>query len=370
MANCKSEELQKIFIEQETRLFRLKYAFLKAEAKKDLSREYETVTLLEKLMNKEELIECNPNIDVDSCDFYLVPFYYAKESVAERYVYVDKGFAYLPADRFDEYLGCVFGKKLKTALQEMHSNCLDSDERIENIFKNLELVAIDHQMFANSSDVSIENLNEYSERNFPICMQHLHKELITKQHLRHEARLQYGRFLKNAGFDCEQVMSVFREYFCRKIDKREFIKKYAYGIKYMYGQTGRKRVQNGYSCSKIIERAVSCGREHGCPFRHWDTSYLRETLLQKGLNLPGKKGIVIYATYAILRSLDIEDIMSLKSNGDYQGACTKCFNATHSETYSKMVVQHPNDYFEQSRNKQHRKATICDLEISEEAESD
>lgn len=286
LAFCKSAELRERFAEQEVQLYRLKYACLGEEEKMVICNKYKTISKLEKLMIKEELYDCNLSIvDVDVTDFYQVPFYYANDSVSERNVYMHNGIVYLPAFQLSEYLGYVYKEKLKKNLLNM-CNCLEaveSDERIKNVLENL---AINTPILYNN-DLNLKNLNVYAENNFPICMLHLHKQLHVNKHLKHMARVQYGRFLKEAGFSCDDVILLFRENFCKKMDEKKFLKKYTYSIKYMYGLAGRKIEQNAYDCRKIIESTVGCGSEHGCPYKHWDQGHLKDILLQKGLALPG-----------------------------------------------------------------------------------
>lgn len=294
LAFCKSAELIERFVENEVQLYRLKYACAREGEKANICSKYETMTKLEKIMIKDELVDCNPSeIDVDATDFYPVPFNYTSDSVAERRVYMHKGIVYLPAFQLSEYLGYVYRKTLKLNVLKMCS-CLEAverDERIKGILENLETLAMDRhrQPTINTpiSDLNLNNLNEYAENNFPICMLHLHKQLRRNYHLKHMARVQYGRFLKEAGFTCDEVIAYFRENFCKKMEEKTFLKKYTYSIKYMYGQTGRKVKQNAYDCSKIIDSTVVCGSENGCPYKHWDKDHLKDILLQKALGLQG-----------------------------------------------------------------------------------
>lgn len=46
---------------------------------------------------------------------------------------------------------------------------------------------------------------------------------------------------------------------------------------------------------------------------------------------------------------DIQDILNLSQNGHYQIACTKYFEAKHGASPSATVINHPNQFFEESQ---------------------
>lgn len=341
LAYCKDEERRKWLLRREIDMFTLKYFCATDEQRRAVVDRYfgylEPITFLEKLELHDKLSECTSDVDIDETDFYEVPFRMACTSVTKRNVYMSRGFVYLPATSIIELLQHRYRKKLQNYLSEM-CNCLPmvrNDKRIQDVLDNLHTASfIRRNSFkGNNDETQIQDLETYAKHNFPLCMQHLHKELSEKGHLKHQARLQYGLFLKDCGFHYEEVFEIFREHFCKNISEDRFVKKYSYGIKYMYGLVGRMREQNGQDCEKIIGKSVACGQEHGCPYQHWDDDSLKGKLREKGLSV-----------------VDIEDILSLKEQNRFQNACTRFFDYTHSEQLSK-VVSHPNEYFEESRRK-------------------
>lgn len=294
LAYCKSIALRNRFCQLEKQLFSLKFSYLTADEQKDLfkvyCKDYEPIDSLEKLLSIYRLSECSAdNVDVENTNFYLVPFSQASKSLSARNVYMCNGEVYLPESQLIECLEYAFAKSIKTGLTEVLP-CLEfveRDERIKNVLYNLETLTTARRNTFKSTATNRVELDAYVKNNYPLCMYTLHQTLSTKHHLKHEARLQYGRFLKDAGFECDEVLSIFREHFCKAIDESKFMKKYSYCIRYMYGLLGRQRVQNGYNCAEILEKEVACGREHGCPYKHWDKTQLRQVLLEKGLVLQG-----------------------------------------------------------------------------------
>ena len=74
----------------------------------------------------------------------------------------------------------------------------------------------------------------------------------------------------------------------------QFDKKYAYNVRYNYGQEGKRTNFSPYSCMKIITSSVGPGDSHGCPFKHTDTQVLRQRLINFRVPQQGKKCIFIH----------------------------------------------------------------------------
>lgn len=82
-------------------------------------------------------------------------------------------------------------------------------------------------------------------------------------------------------------MQFWREEFTKIIDGNDFEKRYAYSINHAYGKVGRMQSYSGYSCIKIITENVGPGEHNGCPFKHWDASFLKQKLFEYGVNSEG-----------------------------------------------------------------------------------
>ena len=83
-------------------------------------------------------------------------------------------------------------------------------------------------------------------------LQHLQNNLKKDHKLKHWGRLQYGLFLKGAGMELEQAQLFWENMFTKIMTKDEFVKKYAYSLRHMYGKEGARKNYTPYSCLKII----------------------------------------------------------------------------------------------------------------------
>lgn len=71
------------------------------------------------------------------------------------------------------------------------------------------------------------------------------------------------------------------------MDGDNFDKRYLYNIQHSYGKVGRMLNYSAYSCLKIIMGNVGPGESHGCPFKHWDASVLKQKFSEYGLSDEG-----------------------------------------------------------------------------------
>lgn len=143
-------------------------------------------------------------------------------------------------------------------------------------------------------------------------------------------------------------MKFWREEFCKKMDGDAFEKQYLYNIKHSYGKVGQMVNYSAYGCMKIIMSNVGPGENHGCPFKHFDTSVLKQKLTEYGLSGDGLRGcrIILKRNIYVLLS-GVQEILDLSKKGHYQMACTKYYEWTHSQLPSS-IINHPNQYFQDS----------------------
>jgi len=189
---------------------------------------------------------------------------------------------------------------------------------------------------ANIGTVTADMIEMLSKKSFPLCMQNVHQHLRREHHMRHHARLQYGLFLKSIGLTMEEAMKYFRMEFTKGMDNDAFDKKYSYGIRYNYGKEGGKKSYSAMSCMKIImNNTPAVGDAHGCPFRHFESEFLKQRMSNNGLNKDG-----------------VEQVMKYVKGGHCQVACAKYFELSHGigdNAEVEMVIQHPNQYYELSQ---------------------
>ena len=54
--------------------------------------------------------------------------------------------------------------------------------------------------------LTLKNLKDRAQKNFPLCAQHLHDGLQREHHLKHESRNQYVLFLKGGGLRLRETV--------------------------------------------------------------------------------------------------------------------------------------------------------------------
>lgn len=111
------------------------------------------------------------------------------------------------------------------------------------------------------------------------------------------------------GLSYEDAVKFWKDEFCHAMDGDTFDKKYLYNIKHSYGKVGRMVNYSAYSCIKIIMSNVGPGQAHGCPFKHWDTTVLRNKLREYGLSEEGI--VIIFGLFSNLMCLFVQEFMKL-----------------------------------------------------------
>lgn len=130
-----------------------------------------------------------------------------------------------------------------------------------------------------------EIINDLAKESFPPCMRNMHEALRKEHHLRHYGRMEYGLFLKGIGLTLDDALRFFRDEFIQKVTPERFAREYAYNIRYNYGKEGKKTSFSAFGCSKIInDNAPGPGDTHGCPFRHFDATNLKQMLFRFGID--------------------------------------------------------------------------------------
>lgn len=345
LAYCQTEDLRRWFIQQEMDLFRYRFHMLSKEPAHDFLKfnnlHYESISDEEKNTLREELINSSYGFSapkVEEHDFYKVPFQDALDLVRGRKVYLREGLAYIPHQEIVAIVLNDFRTRLSKALAITARSLpeVQSDERLQPLLNHLShaYVGQDYSIQKNIGKISLEQIDPFSTKSYPLCMRHLHKALRENHHLRHGGRMQYGLFLKGIGLTLEQALQFWRSEFIKgKVDADKFDKTYAYSIRHSFGKEGKRTDYTPYSCMKIIlSNPPSQGDHHGCPFRHSDPELLKQKLQSYKIHTNG-----------------ISQVLDLVKGMHYQLACQKYFELTHSVDDCGFSLNHPNQYFVESQ---------------------
>lgn len=346
LAYCRSEDLRRWFLTQELDLFRFRF---QQEDKESQARFLASNNLKYKPVGKSERESIASQLDapdsfsnMDGVEFYKVPFTEALDLVRNRKVFLQQGFAYVPQEDLVSILLSVFRTQLSHALT-VASRALPSmeeDGRLLPMLSGLSKRYLGQDYSVRKTNVgaiTADMIDMLSKKSFPLCMQNIHIAMKQNHHLRHGSRLQYGLFLKGIGLPLEEALKLFRTEFTKGMDVDTFDKKYSYGIRYNYGKEGKKTDYTPFGCMKIImNNPPATGDAHGCPFRHFDTDFLKQRITSNGVSKDG-----------------VEIIMKYTKGGHCQVACAKYFELMHgisdSSNEVEMTIQHPNQYFEHSQ---------------------
>jgi len=343
LAFCRTEESRRWFISQESDLFRFRFSEEKSETIQRFMQENqinfhpiqeeEKKKILLKLMNTSS----HPS-RVDNTEYYKVPFTDALDLVRQRKVYLQAGFAYIPADELVSIITASFRSHLSLAMTLTMRSLpeLEDDHRIKRLLSDLDkrYTGQDFNSSQNkktAGSVTPDMLDGLSKQSFAPCMRHLHETMRATHHLKHGGRIQYGLFIKGIGLSLEHSLKFWRDEFSKHMDIDKFEKQYAYTIRHNYGKEGKRVNYTPHSCIKIINSSIGPGENHGCPFKHFDPALLRQKL----------------TLYRVAPTV-VQDIADLVSRQHYQIACQRYFEATH-QTELDGGIQHPNQYFQESQ---------------------
>ncbi len=108
---------------------------------------------------------------------------------------------------------------------------LDDDERIMPVLYSFAHQKVSREYVAkkNQNEMTADEVKGASIH-FPPCMMSMYQSLVKDGHLKHQARIQFGLFLKGAGLSLEEALVFWRKAFLMSDD--EYNKKgYVYNIR-------------------------------------------------------------------------------------------------------------------------------------------
>lgn len=279
------------FFKQEVKLFKWRLSFLN---KKDIKLfnyingiQFPSVSEQENQKIKKDLeMFCFDNENINIINFYKVYFTNVINLVAKRQVFLKNGIAYVPETKVYWIIFSEFKKKLNEGFAYSRTTVSNiyGDERITKIFNILQnYINKPYLEYNRYKYISINELDELSQKSFPLCMRLLHEALQKNHHLTNGGRVQYGLFLKGIGLKLHDAIQFWKEEFTKKMDERTFEKQYKYGIRFLYGQEGKRADYEPFHCFKIFNSNVGLRDNHGCPFKCMTFDLLKQTLSNYGL---------------------------------------------------------------------------------------
>jgi DNA primase large subunit len=343
----RTEEMRRWFLTQECALFKHRLGtlsgpqlglFLAANGLK-----FEEVSDADVDARSVALSKISKTGDGGAAGYYRVPFVEAIDLIGRREVYLEKGYAYVPAAKLHAIVVARFRSALSRSLAKASSSLAAAagDPRLSPLLNNIEKHDLSNGKDLEDDDVegiNPEQIDALAKQSMPLCMQQLHGALKRDHKLKHWGRQQYGLFLKAAGLSMEDQLRFFQAEFTKIMTVDAFSKEYAYNIRHRYGKEGKRTEYSPYGCYKLImDMAPGPGEYHGCPYKHYDDDHLASIL--------GAMDISRESSQAILGQA---------KSKNYQLACQKHFEVTHPKAAGVAarpdgVGNHPNAWFKASR---------------------
>lgn len=316
---------------------------------------------------RENLVGWNRrDTDREIQDVFKVKFTDALPFIAKRSVSLRDGFAFLTRHEIIRVVCGVFERHLEHELQYARQHLNVDLFQTQQLLDSLHVVYLDFRermeqqkrLTARTTDndgqrpyrIHIQDIPQLMKTHYPPCMRYLQEVLIQDNHLKHQARLYYGAFLRSGGVDMESAIEFWRQEFTKKIPREKFDQNYKYNIRHLYGMEGHKKALSCFSCDKIInDNPPGPTEKHGCPFKHFDDAHLKNMLTSHGL-----------------REVDIESIFRNRNDKDYKLACSRYFEFTRGNPPS-VTIRNPMNFYDESRLHENRQSAIDEEKEDQDA---
>lgn len=219
-------------------------------------------------------------------EYFIVPFLYALELVSERKVMLERGRALVPFNKLHVVMTSIFQNILHFSRPQFQEIQIKLDERITKLFHHLQShLKLNVLKIQFCNEVSFGYLNHEAVDNevqfFPPCMVYYHKQLRLKHRLKHQSRINYTLFLKEAGLSIHESLMFWKNEYSQKCkDHKETkclhswnkdAKRYIYNIRHLYGLEGCRINYRAHTCASLQSGG-------GCPFVDFDEAHLQNLL--------------------------------------------------------------------------------------------
>lgn len=162
-----------------------------------------------------------------------------------RAVFLFKGYAYVHESELKSVASTLFRRQLSAKLDRAHSGLpkVFCEQRLAYALTEIASIELAISPVIRATTTRLKDAHFAS---YPPCMRILHTNLLSKGHLKHFGRLQLALFLKGIGLTVEENLSYWKVHF------QKFDSSLLYNIRHIYGQEGKKRPYEPWTCDKII----------------------------------------------------------------------------------------------------------------------
>lgn len=302
----------------------------------------------------------------DIQDIFKVKFMDALRFISKRSVSLKDGYAFLGRHEIINVVCDAFERYLDRELQYARQHVNVDLHQTQHLLDSLSVVFLDFKERMdeekklqqqkkegeshNPYRINVSEIPMLMKEHYPPCMRYIQEVLTQDHHLKHQARLYYGAFLKAGGVDVESATELFRQEFTKKIPREKFDRDYKYNIRHLYGMEGHKKALSCFSCDKIVnDNPPGPTEKHGCPFRHFDDNNLKSMITKHGL-----------------KEVDIESIFIQRNDKEYKLACSHYFKSIKGKFPSEPIKTPIHYYYESMRHANRPHTPEGDLEASDQ----
>jgi len=363
VAYSRTKDLQKWFVQQEDRLFKHRFNGLSLQGRTGtmcmlrgaewnaISKEEYDGIQMELMavfggrnMNLSENSYSNANAEhFYKCKepwthIYRVRFEEVPALVRGRQVFLEGGKAYVLSRDLDAIASVSFCGRLSLKLRKMQEDFYETvyqeRERLGPMLMSLP-DAYASPAFVGGGCVRLEQVPGAMEASAPLCMRESYKKLREGHRHKYNARIQLNLFFKAIGVPLDEVLFLWRAEFMKGgMSADTFEKQYSYNFRHQYGQEGSRIKYKPFCCQQVIHASPDTSHTTGCPYKTYRPADLEHAL----------RGMCLTRDAA-------KNVLEKAEQGHYQVACTMAYEARHAEAFAQGGVQHPNQYFQESRKK-------------------
>ncbi|XP_076376867.1 uncharacterized protein LOC117228918 isoform X2 [Megalopta genalis] len=186
--------------------------------------------------------------------------------IKNRKIELHDGYAIVHCSKFMEVLSSLFITYLNKEIACIKLNAqrtISQDDRLDYLYQK-----IHNQLFKRGHEygrITVDNIDT-EMKNFPLCMQHLHRKLRNTHRLGHYARLHYSLFLKDGGMHIEDAINYWKDEYSKphscsstcshqwQSNERKFI----YSIRHLYGLEGSRKNYKSVDCEFLCVSNTYC----------------------------------------------------------------------------------------------------------------
>ncbi|KAL3134829.1 hypothetical protein ABBQ32_007800 [Trebouxia sp. C0010 RCD-2024] len=363
LAYCRTEDLRRWFLAQESELFRARFCAETASQRLafmvEAGLEYDQCTPEElnakvqpsgkplwELLAQVEESKWNRELAIDTRTnpalriFFKVDFEAVPDLVAGRKVFLRHGQAYVSKTDVVSLVVGHFRSHLSQALVETARKwashiAAEESERLTPVIEALSTryLGPDYgDLQRPAGEVAVADLPRLAHESFPLCMLNMFEGLKRDHHLKHTGRQQLGNFLKGIGLSLDSAIAFWRTEFAKGgMPEDKFKKEHLYNIRHSFGKEGKRVNYTPASCMSVINSAPGQGIVHGCPYKAFDADSVRAALARLRIE-PDK----------------VRAAVGKMQGGHYQLACAAAWEGAHG-CECVTGINHPNQYYTESR---------------------